>query len=248
MSDLMTRSSDLTMQWDDYYRNPAQTPWEMINFSDLPSFLLECELPLESLTSIASCGCGRGHRDLEMLRDVEVFNVPAFSYLGIDISPIAMAQANQLFVGASHATEASVAQQRKLNCDWSFQHADMFDFQADRTFDLVLDWMCLHDIERDRLKEYATRIASMTHDYLVIKAFSQEGSSIEHLGLLGRDIYKEKISEDDILDLFGDHFEIQFIRQYEEELDPVPRPPDGIVAAKRAYMLRRVRSLRERTA
>ncbi len=243
MSDFITRSSDLTMQWDDYYRSAAQTPWEMIDFSDLPSFLKACELPLDRLASMASVGCGRGHRDLAMLREVAAFNRTAFSYLGVDISSVAIAQARQLFGGASHATDARVAQQPKLDCAWAFQHADLFEFQPSRRFDLVLDWMCLHDIERDRLPDYAARLAALSREYLVIKAFSQEGSSVARLGLLGRDIQKEKIAEDDVLRLFGDQFEILFIQQYEEDLDPVPRPPDGIVAAKRAYVLRRARPL-----
>jgi len=242
MLDLCALSADVILQWDDYYRDPAPTPWEMIDFQDLPSFLWSSELPLHRLTSMVSVGCGRGRRDLEMLRSIDDFNKPGFSYLGVDVSGVGLAQAKQLFENAACRDGPQVAQEPTLQCRWEFINADVIAFDPGRTFDVVLDWMCLHDIERERMHDYAAKVMAMADDLLILKTFSEEGSSVERLNGLGPLIRKEKLSEDDVRTLFGEQFEILFIQQFEEDLDPNPRPSDGIVAAKRAYVLRRVRA------
>ena len=242
MLDLRARVADVAMQWDDYYRDPAPTPWEMIDFQDLPSFLRSSELPLDQLTSMVSVGCGRGRRDLEMLCSIDDFNQPSFSYLGIDISCVGFAQAKQLFEHAAGRDGQQAAQEPPLRCRWEFINADIFAFDPGSTFDVVLDWMCLHDIARERIHDYAAKVMAMANDLLILKTFSEEGSSVGRLNGLSPFIQKEKLSEDDVRALFGEQFEILFIQQFEEDLDPNPRPPDGIVAAKRAYVLRRVRA------
>lgn len=241
--ELTTPSFQLTEQWNDYYRTPVSTPWEMIDFRDLPSFLRASKLPLKQATSLISIGCGRGHRDLEMLREIDEFNSAEFFYSGVDISSVAIAQAKNLFGAASNAAKMLSDKQAALKCQWEFIHADLFEFDADRTYEIVLDWMCMHDIEREHLPEYARKVAALARDVLVLKVFSEEGSSVENLGLLGRDIQKLKISSADVLDLYGDQFEIAFVQEYEENLNPEPRPQDGIEAAKRAYVLRRLKAL-----
>jgi SAM-dependent methyltransferase len=242
MLDLRARVADVALQWDDYYRDPAPTPWEMIDFQDLPSFLRSSELPLDRLKSMVSVGCGRGRRDLEMLRSIDDFNKPSFSYLGVDISGVGFAQAKQLFESAACRDGPQAAKEPPLRCRWEFINADIFTFDPGRTFDVVLDWMCLHDIGRERIHDYAAKVMAMADDLLILKTFSQEGSTIERLNGLSPIIQKEKLSEDDVRALFGEQFEILFIQQFEEDLDPNPRPSDGVVAAKRAYVLRRVRA------
>ena len=235
---------DLEFQLDRYYCSTDPTPWEMIDLNDLASFLQNAGIEYDNTSSILSIGCGRGRRDLVMLQRVAGLNRPDVSYLGIDLSGSAIRAACRLvdemtLFGFDKEVEGHTRRPR-LKCACSFLRQNFLDISPRYRYDMVIDWMCMHDIEGKHIYEWTARIKSLCKSLLAIKVFSPEGSSISELGTLGRGIRKNQISEQRILDLFRPDFEIIHSEQYPEDLDPHPRPADGIVAAKRAYLLRRL--------
>jgi hypothetical protein len=66
-----------------------------------------------------------------------------------------------------------------------------------------------------------------------------EGASLRDLGCVGDRIKKYQLSRADILGLFGNDFDIISARAISEDLDPIDRPTDGIIAAKMIYIMQR---------
>jgi hypothetical protein len=218
---------------------------------DLQKFLLNHCVGIEQLGTILSIGCGRGRRDVIALSGIPELNRTSLTYTGIDISAIAVEQANDLFA-ASAAGEAMSGTRKlikngdsmrlpQLQVRYQLVHADVIEYlENGDKYDAIIDWMCLHDLEVGLRRTYADLIKNSCAQYYILKTFSKEGSSIEDLGFVGEGIKKAQLSEGEIREMFGPEFEIAAFQQDEEELNPDPPPPDRIIAAKRAYFMRRI--------
>lgn len=238
--------------FDAEYSRPGLTDWEMLPLRNLGEVLSRLGPELASLRTAVEIGCGRGLRSLATLSTVEAFARADFSYWGIDLSALAIRTARMLAeqLALGHTVpepfegvlgRAALGWNRPLQAGAGFLCADLFEWlpvQPRGAFDLVIDWMCYHEIEPQDRAAYAASVARSCRRYFVINMFSREGSSASDLGLVAG-LQKFQHSEADVRAVFGPHFEIIDWVQFPEDLDPHPRPTDGMVAAKRAYIMRR---------
>jgi hypothetical protein len=237
--------------WDTLYDRQVLTPWEMLPQHDLQKFLESHCLGMEKINTILSIGCGRGRRDLIALSEIPELNRITLAYTGIDISAIAVEQARKLF------TTLAVTEPIKDTCEFAeadgnpnlprlfvryqISRADVIEYLRNgNRYDAIIDWMCLHDLDVELRQTYADLVKASCDRYYILKTFSKEGSSLNDLGYVSEGIKKAQLSKNEICELFGPEFEIAAFQQDAEELDPVPAPPDRIIAAKRAYLMRRI--------
>jgi hypothetical protein len=241
---------DASARWDAMYRGAPLTDWELIPPSDMRD-VVDGVLPLETMRSAIEIGCGRGMRALALMLSSPKLNRPDFAYTGLDQCPAAIAVAQQLASAAAEERPLPEPYRRlltpsvpvaglRLMANVQYVTSDLFDWlEARPPVDLVVDWMCFHEIPIALRQEYARLVASVCHGFFVVNLFSSEGASVSDLGDVAG-CPKFQFSEEEVLAIFGRDFELMHVRQFQEDLDPVPRPSDGIVAAKRAYVFRRV--------
>jgi hypothetical protein len=237
--------------WDALYECQALTPWEMLPPYDLQEFLQRHCVGIEQVGTILSIGCGRGRRDVIALSGIPELNRKSLAYTGIDISAIAVKQANELFAALSAGDamagtskflkNANSTRLPQLLVRYQLVHTDVIKYlEIGKKYDAIIDWMCLHDLDVRLRRTYADLIKNSGAKYYILKTFSKEGSSIKDLGYVGEGIKKAQLSESEVCEMFGPEFEIVAFQQDKEELNPVPPPPDQIIAAKRAYLMRRI--------
>jgi SAM-dependent methyltransferase len=235
--------------WDNEYARATLTDWEQIPVADLSDVLLHIGPPLGEVTSAAEIGCGRGLRSLAMLNRIEELDRSDFRVWGVDQSGVA--------IDAARSLRSKLIAGRSLECPYEktierwigpqasvrssrveFVHADLFGWlpEQKRTFDLVIDWMCFHEVDEQRWAEYSQAVARVCSRHFVVNLFSKEGSSLQDLGEVAG-MRKYQFSEADVREIFGRWFDIEHFVEFPEALHPEPPPSDGIVAAKRAYVM-----------
>jgi len=127
-----------------------------------------------------------------------------------------------------------------MRADFLFAVADLFEWlPSGPSVDLVVDWMCFHEMAPMSRKTYASLVAKKCRRYLAIKIFSTEGASGLRLPDALPGVRKYQFSRNDIEMVFGEYFEIEYVQSYPEDANPDVPHSDGIVAAKMAYLLKR---------
>ena len=239
-------------EWDRFYAPGQLTDWELLPATDLCETLATLLAIDKSLQSAIEVGCGRGLRTLTSLLCLDELNNPAFQLTGLDHSPQAIHMA-QAFTQRLQAGE----QLHQPFCDFisaavkpgpislrarvEFVRADLFSWLSalNHPADLVLDWMCLHEIHPDERQAYAKLVGKACRKYFVLNTFSSTGSTVADLGYVGSRIRKYQLSRAELDDLFGPEFETIYCRLVPEDLAPLQKPSDGIVAAKCIYIMKR---------
>lgn len=239
-------------EWNRFYTTGTLTDWELLPPTDLSETLAELLAIDNSLESAIEVGCGRGLRILAALLCFDALNNPAFHFVGVDHSPQAIHMA-QAFARCLRSGErlpqpfdrcistAVKSCEIALRAQVEFVRADLFSWLSamDRPVDLVLDWMCLHEIHPDERQQYVALVAKNCRKYFVLNTFSSEGSTIADLGNVGSHIRKYQLSPVELEALFGGEFEMIYCRLVPEDLAPPQRPSDGIVAAKSIHIMKR---------
>jgi hypothetical protein len=239
--------------WEAAYKSSDPTNWELLPLTDLRDFLNDSGINLASTVNALEIGCGRALRTFVALLSIPSLNRSGFSITGFDVSAQAIAVANQIslqlkensaleFPFRRQILSAVVANPpRRLHAQLKFvQHNVLFDTVTfDTSYDLVIDWMCFHDLAPEHRQAYAAFVCRRCSGYFVIKAFSLELSSVKELGDAVPGFQKRLISVDDVRQTFGAAFEILRTVDHPEDLNPCPAPADGIIAAKRTYLLKR---------
>jgi hypothetical protein len=240
--------------WNNHYesviRSGTLADWEKLPNDNLKRFLEEpCLINFDKVSTALEVGCGRGFRSLAFA--FGLLNRDGVSVYALDVASAAVDYANaylgELTLDTPCQHPGQVCDRFKsglpkagaIRCRTTFR---AFDFLGDdlpqgwpKRFDLVVDWMCLHEIAEDMLTEYAKRLSEVAERFLVVCAFAEEASE-EQLRCTISGVRKQKYSREDIARLFP-AFDVVFTRDYEADEHPEPLHEDGRIAPKRAYIL-----------
>jgi SAM-dependent methyltransferase len=239
------------LSWDEQYRLAGLRDWELLPATNLGDVVLTIP-DLQAVSNIVELGCGRGLRSLVMVLTTEAINRRDVHVHAIDHSPSAIQQACMFLRLVNQGTAipppfdrvllpALMNQtQPEIRAEVSFECVDIFYWlprQSPKSVDLLIDWMCFHEIDPQMWEEYASLVGNVCRKYFLLNTFSVEGATVIGLGqVAGANKYQH--SEQQLLRLFGAKFEIVAVINYAEDLNPIPRPSDGLVAAKRTYLFR----------
>lgn len=242
-------------EWDKLYQKDGLTDWELLPPEDLINTLSSAISRYGLPETAIDVGCGRGLRILATILGLKSLNTESFRLRGVDHSRTAIATASTFATllrqqepipepFATHMSSVALSSTGPLRAAVKFEAADLFDWLRDASglpVDLVIDWMCLHEIPRDERPLYAQLLTRACKRLLVLNTFSVEGSTVSDLGCIGERIPKYQLSRHDILALFGKSFSIVSTRLVPEDLNPATKPSDQIIAAKSIYMMVRSR-------
>jgi SAM-dependent methyltransferase len=245
--------------WNAAYELDGFSNWEMLPLDDLTEFLSATQINWSRIKTIVDLGCGRGLRDFILLLKNPELNRSEVTLMGIDFSQKAIETARQFHAsldsGGSRPNTLAQAlrsvglpdERLALYAQTHFECKDILSADLEGriavpTFDLVIDWMCFHEIPFDRHQEYIERIAEICAKFLVLNVFSRHGSSLEFLPPAVQDVDKHQFSDSEIAKSFAPYFEILKMKSYPEDLHPIPTPTDKVVAAKKAYLMTRTQS------
>ena len=260
MSDILERpvtsehsASESAREWNAFYRAGSLTDWEMLNPNDLRETLSAVVALSGGISTAIEIGSGRGLRTLAAILGAPGLNRAGFALRGVEHSDAAVRFAKAFsavlargeglpppFGDVIRKTQPKIGEPLRAHVE--FVCADLFAWLGDvgnAPAELVIDWMCLHEILPELRPAYAELIAAKCERYFVLNTFSVEGATLTDLGCVGAKIQKFQLSRAEIEDLFGHSFRIVSVRLIPEDLDPHPRPSDGIVAAKCIYVLER---------
>lgn len=257
---LSTRTSTpqfISRAWRSAYTNATErnekTDWEKIEPHDLLDFLAEhagIDIRAIQPTSILEIGCGRGERMFEALelnatRKRLNINRSDVSILGVDIAENAVRAARKRIsdYGAKandRDSQESQIEMEKISCSIIFEDCDFLTYRSEKKFDMVIDWMCFHEIYPAYRAHYIDNINRLCSDILVLKVFDtpDAGQRCDLPQICGK-IPKWQYSRNDIERLFGEFFSIEADYYYKELAAPTVMHSDGKEAAKRAYLLRK---------
>ncbi len=239
--------------WEKTYIELPVTNWERNDLHDLADFIRECGIIDHSPVALLDAGCGRGVRGLLALLENPSLNLPSVRYTGVDFSRAAInagtdsasrwcrrVDARGELEEIATATLAPSFLRRRIeaNAEFVCENLDTFLGAHASQYDLVIDWMCLHEVPPHLRDGYCHRLGRCSTNGLIINAFSRDLSTVDKLTDAVPGVRKYQLSTDDIRALFPD-FVIVSTKDYEEKLLPPTGVTDGIVAAKRAHYLTR---------
>ncbi len=238
--------------WNRAYATRNCTNWELLPLCDLRDFVRDSIPAKGNIRSALELGCGRGLRALVAMLDVSALGFDDISYTGIDVSKNAIRMARQILEDITAGRRSSVFLERMDKCfperpsglkpAVSFQVADLFSWleSSDDDYDLIIDWMCFHELPPEYRTQYAELVAQRCSTYFILKCFSTEGSTQGELSEAVPGVPKYMLSEAEIVSIFEPSFRVVRIVDYSEDIHPEVIPTDGVVAAKRAYLFERL--------
>lgn len=192
--------------WDSFYKenNAKEMPWYEENL-DLD---LETEIKSMNLTEgkFLDLGTGPGTQAIQLAK-------LGFESTGSDISKNAIEKA------------------QKLSKDVNFIVDDILNSSfPDNAFDFILDRGCFHVFEPSLRKDYLKQIKRILKDngILFLKVMSVEEKD------LAEDEGPHRFSKQEILDAFGENFEVEYIKStvYYGTLDPLPKALFALIKQK----------------
>ena len=253
-------SREMRQGWENAYASKTLTNWEISAPCGLMEVLGQLRGKLGPNPALLEIGCGRALKTFIALLGNSFLNSENVKLTAIDLSQNAIATAGQIrsvledrraepspFIDyiAQCINSRSGSNPDKiphLRTEVTLVSADLFAYLPtlrSRVADVVVDWMCFHELSPASRRRYSSLIARLARKYFVLNVFSREGSSRASLGDAVPGVMKYQFSRDDIVRFFGQHFQVVEFMEYEEDNSPDPRPTDEFVAAKRAYLLER---------
>jgi SAM-dependent methyltransferase len=228
--------------WADHYSRHLKTDWEKIPLDDLANFVESSGVRKKDVKTVLDIGCGRGFRDIVLA--TRCFNRSEVKMFGVDVAKHAIDDAKTCL---QEIIEGNICERLanylpkacRLQCTLTFEVANFLHslpWSNPASFDLVIDWMCFHEVRPIFRKQYIEKVNNITKNYYILCAFSKERNTQKQLQPVVKNVEKYQFSEDDIKHLFSE-FSIVNICQYEECFEPPEPHTNGIVAAKRAYLM-----------
>ena len=241
--------------WNEVYAKFAdkgRTDWEKLNLCDLGRFIDICGLNLHNVYRVLDIGCGRAVRLLLAVLGNPDLNRRGVEIVGIDVSAKAVDFATRIVANlqqdANYPEEflddfsryLAAEGRPLLNCNMKFKKADILEYStrnAGCAYELVIDWMCYHEVYLGGIDRYPEIVASLCSKVFILNVFSAEGNPPEPLPMAVRHVPKHVLSELDIRERFSRYFDLVHHQQFERNETPTLRHDDGAIAAKRAYLL-----------
>ena len=229
------------------------TPWEQLPCNRESLFVKEIlsQVKLDQVHSILDIGCGRGYGVLTMLLDNPDLNRDDVKVLGIDFASNAVRDAKALLEIVKAKTEPwptnegfpKKREDRDLRCVVEFCELDILSREGSDVlteYDLVIDWMCFHEVPKANWGAYAELINRICKKWFVLNVFSRTGSG-QLIGLppAAPFVPRHQLSLEDIKGIFQDFIicEPWGIRDYPEYLNTCG--DEEPIAAKYACILKR---------
>jgi len=231
-----------------YEHHPEHIPdWERLPLDDLKNFIEYCEINTWNIRSILEVGCGTGLRALLMLVGIPALNRPDVKYVGIDLSAHAIERAEAHLAALRAGQVPEPLQKYRHEGPWlprfkaEFRTMDLLQFPlppVNEGYDLVVDWMCFHEMHIPNRNAYIARITALCSRFLVLKVFSEEGKTrVINLGDVFEGVKKHRLGKKEITQLYGEAFSILNTYPSPEDEHPIPAHDDGPAAAKMAYLM-----------
>jgi SAM-dependent methyltransferase len=225
----------MALHWEEYYSSIDTPVWEMLPLGDEAEFLNR-NIKLEKVKSILDIGCGRGRRIIKCVSTCEKLNRTDVKIVGIDISKTAINSAMEYYAKIGKEV-VNTKEEGCINPTLSFFCADILDDLPEIInikYDLVVDWMCFHEVFKNGRQNYVEKINALSKNYFILNVFSNANDSI-FLTEAVKQIPKYCFSREDIEKLFSKYFMI--ISSYKYPASTGKPHPDGKIAAKEAFLL-----------
>ncbi|MBN3909341.1 MAG: class I SAM-dependent methyltransferase [Nostoc sp. NMS1] len=235
--------------FENEYKKPC-TDWEELPL-DYQSKFVSKEMDgcnWSEIKNILDIGCGRGYGTLTMLLNEERLNRPDVNVLGIDIASNAIEDANKLLqsikLGETYPNLTGFPVKKndvQLRCNIEFKQCDILDDSIQgllSEFDLVIDWMCFHELPKADWDKYVLFLEKICKKWLVLNVFTMdEGITMYGLDPVAMYIPKHQFTQSAIReDLFRNFL---YIGSLDYEEDSKPQSSGSPIAAKRAYLMRK---------
>ncbi len=228
-------------RWDDYYKANPNPAWESFNLRDMSDFIARIEL--SEINTVLDIGCGRGIRALAMILLNDILNRENVKIVGIDLSITAIEFAREFLEkvksGTIPAPLTGICDSvTDFKVDIEFYEQDFLSdlpSQINQSYDLIIDWMCFHELFKAARDEYIEKVARLSSQFYIVNCFSTKESAV--LPEIIKGVPKQKFSKKNIQDLFGKYFDI--MQEISYPTNKLQNQSDGFFAAKDAYLLRK---------
>ncbi len=175
--------------WNDLYKysNVYDLPWVSKTIHPTLKKVID-KLPISNGKALdIGCGLGQVSRYLAKV---------GYETTGIDISEEAIKLCNQL-----NDTGKII----------NYQTANSITFTSDNKYDLIIDFLHIHDIERKDVQKYLKNIDQLLSDkgYFIVSTFSQDDESNKYNNIRESNYVEQKInyySKEDILNFLTDYY------------------------------------------
>lgn len=215
------------------------TDWELIEPENLKHYIDYTFIEMNEIVSILEIGCGRGFRILSLiLLDNEVNRI-GVNIKCIDYSENAIKFANKMlkelqggkfpeafkvycevYGGIISKDLKDLINENKvpsIKCNIEFIKQDVFEGFENEVFDLVIDWMCFHEIAVAQRDEYAQILSKVSGKLYILTVFykdDKECSEIKYpedeLKKIGGNITKHRFTIEQLTEIFKEFHHIDF--------------------------------------
>ena len=248
----IAQSKTVRDSWNDAYVRHGLTNWELLPLRDMAEFASKSGVPFSDVRTIVSIGCGRGSRELNLLLLNSNLNRSEVSLCGIDLSSKAIQDAKRceksVRGGKGFAGPLRDAMSKCFNgssvppllASIEYECAEFLSWNSTKSFDLVIDWMCLHALHPALRAEYIGKILSFLPKYIILKVFSSDISTVQSPKEAVPGVPKSLFSRAEVEAMFHPDYEVLHVAEDAEDLNPANRPTDDIVTGKRAFLFGRI--------
>ncbi len=234
--------------WSDSYPPFSRRPgarnwpaWYQVPLGDLASFIAQMPIKHERVQSVLDLGGGDGRRIMNAMALNPTLNRQDVHVTTIDWAANAVAWGVDLwsrFRRGERVADAKALPAVRPRWSMCFREEDALALPRDlasRRHDLVVDWMFLHGLPLKQARRYFGILKAMGPQYIALKCFSVEGSTMSKLPPAVLGVKKMQWSEQRLLIELGDAYRMAAPPRACPE-DTRHLHPDGPIAAKREYL------------
>ncbi len=270
----LNRQNGMRNKWDEKYAQNKLMDWELIDPENMKNYINSISINKQKINRILEYGCGRGFRVLSwVLLDPDINREDVYIKC-IDISNEAIKDAkrnleqlknnkfpddfvaltnveinNKKIVSNQFVSMVNDGDVPEIKCKIEFVNKDLFSgFPAEEKYDLVIDWMCFHELAVEYRRDYVKITDEVCENYYMLTVFCKDTCDlpIEEFKQVADGIPKYMFSCQEIRQYFGIIFDqiSAFDVYYPSIRDKVHS--DGMVFPKKSYfMVKKNRKLQE---